>query len=43
MPGGRASDYITLYITTGFGRMRAMDVDIDAGMAIKAVNASTTG
>ena len=38
MPGGRASDYITLYITTGFGRMRAMDVDIDAGMAIKAVN-----
>jgi len=38
MPGGRASDYITLYITTGFGRMRAMDVDIDASMAIKAVN-----
>ena len=38
MPGGRPSDYITLYITTGFGRMRAMDVDIDANMAIKAVN-----
>ena len=32
------SDYITLYITTGFGRMRAMNVDIDANMAIKAVN-----
>ncbi|MDE2682382.1 MAG: hypothetical protein OSB29_13605, partial [Verrucomicrobiota bacterium] len=38
MPGGRPSDYITLYITTGFGRMRAMNVDIDANMAIKAVN-----
>jgi len=36
--GGRPSDYITLYITTGFGRMRAMNVDIDANMAIKAVN-----
>mgnify|MGYP003334768926 CR=1 FL=1 len=29
MPGGRASDYITLYITTGFGRMRAMNMEID--------------
>ncbi len=38
MPGGRASDYITLYITTGFGRMRAMNVEIDQTMAIKAVN-----
>jgi hypothetical protein len=38
MPGGRPSDYITLYITTGFGRMRAMNVDIDANMAIKAVS-----
>ena len=38
MPGGRASDYITLYITTGFGRMRAMNVEIDQAMAIKAVN-----
>ncbi|MFM1555383.1 MAG: alpha-2-macroglobulin family protein [Limisphaerales bacterium] len=38
MPGGRPSDYITLYITTGFGRMRAMHVDMDVNMAIKAVN-----
>ena len=38
MPGGRPSDYITLYITTGFGRMRAMDVDVDINMAVKAVN-----
>jgi hypothetical protein len=38
MPGGRASDYITLYITTGFGRMRAMNMEVDPAMAIKAVN-----
>ena len=28
-PGGRGNDYITLYITTGFGRLRHLGVDID--------------
>ena len=29
-PGGPGNDYITLYITTGFGRLRHLGVDIDA-------------
>ncbi len=36
-PGGGANDYVTLYITTGFGRMRHLGVDIDTAAAIKAV------
>ncbi len=35
-PGGRANDYITLYIMTGFGRLRHLGVDIDTTMAQKA-------
>ncbi|MFP6612025.1 MAG: alpha-2-macroglobulin family protein, partial [Pirellulales bacterium] len=35
-PGGRANDYITLYITTGFGRMRHLGVDVDVSAAVKA-------
>ncbi len=36
-PGGRGNEYITLYITTGFGRMRNMNVAIDTASAVKAV------
>lgn len=36
-PGGRANDYITLYITTGFGRMRHLGVEIDTASAVKAL------
>ena len=37
-PGGPKSDYITLYITTGFGRLRHLGVDVDVQIAIKALN-----
>ncbi len=37
-PGGRGNDYITLYITTGFGRMRHLGVKIDTASAVKAVD-----
>ena len=30
-PGGRGNDYITLYITTGFGRLRHLGTDLDPG------------
>jgi 5-hydroxyisourate hydrolase-like protein (transthyretin family) len=36
-PGGRGNDYLTLYITTGFGRLRHLDVDTDVGPAVKAL------
>ncbi|MGI9518635.1 MAG: alpha-2-macroglobulin family protein, partial [Pirellulaceae bacterium] len=36
-PGGQANDYITLYITTGFGRLRHLGTDIDVAPAIRAV------
>ncbi|HSQ57839.1 MAG TPA: hypothetical protein VLM40_19100, partial [Gemmata sp.] len=36
-PGGRGDDYITLYITTGFGRLRQLGVKIDLAPAIKAL------
>jgi uncharacterized protein YfaS (alpha-2-macroglobulin family) len=36
-PGGPPNDYITLYITTGFGRMRHLGVDIDDACAIKSL------
>ena len=38
-PGGRANDYITLYITTGFGRLRHLGVKIDTGPAVKSLDA----
>ena len=38
-PGGHGNDYITLYITTGFGRMRHLGIkDVDMVPAIKALN-----
>jgi len=37
-PGGRANDYITLYITTGFGRLRHLGVNADVGPAIKSLD-----
>jgi uncharacterized protein YfaS (alpha-2-macroglobulin family) len=37
-PGGRSNEYISLYITTGFGRMRHLGVQIDTTMAIKALH-----
>jgi uncharacterized protein YfaS (alpha-2-macroglobulin family) len=36
-PGGPANDYITLYITTGFGRVRHLGVDIDTAAAVKSL------
>lgn len=37
-PGGKGNDYITLYITTGFGRLGHLGVDIDSSLAIKSLN-----
>ncbi len=39
-PAGRANDYITLYITTGFGRLRHLGVDIDMEPAVKSLDAA---
>jgi hypothetical protein len=39
-PGCRGNNYITLYITTGFGRLRHLGVqDMDVSLAIKALDA----
>jgi hypothetical protein len=39
-PGGRGSDYITLYITTGYGRLRHLGVQgIDMAPAVKSLQA----
>ena len=37
-PGGPGNDYITLYITTGFGRLRHLSVDLDVASAVKSLN-----
>ena len=37
-PGGPANDFITLYITTGYGRMRHLGVKVDEQPAIKSLN-----
>lgn len=37
-PGGPKNDYITLYITTGFGRLRHLGVDVDIQPAVKALD-----
>ena len=37
-PGGRANDYITLYVTTGFGRLRHLGVGINMASAVRAVD-----
>ncbi len=36
-PGGHGNDYITLYITAGFGRLRRLGVDINAAPAIRSL------
>ena len=38
-PGGRADDYITLYIVTGYGRLRHLGVKVDPAPAVKALDA----
>jgi uncharacterized protein YfaS (alpha-2-macroglobulin family) len=38
-PGGRSSEYISLYIMTGFGRLRHLGVELDAAPAIKSLAA----
>lgn len=37
-PGGRGNDYITLYIVTGFGRLRHLGADVDVGPAVRALS-----
>ncbi|MEP4076487.1 alpha-2-macroglobulin family protein [Haloferula sp.] len=36
-PGGRGSEYISLYVTTGFGRLRSLGVETDITPALKAL------
>ena len=36
-PGGPGNEYITLYITTGFGRLRHLGVTLDMGPAIRSL------
>ena len=36
-PGGPGNDYITLYITTGFGRLRHLGVDINVAPAVRSL------
>ena len=36
-PGGPANDYITLYITTGFCRLRHLGADVDVAPAVKSL------
>ncbi|MFM1770385.1 MAG: hypothetical protein RJA22_2914 [Verrucomicrobiota bacterium] len=36
-PGGRGNDYITLYVTTGFGRLRHLGVDVSTVPALKSL------
>jgi hypothetical protein len=37
-PGGPGNDYITLYITTGFGRMRHLGAELDVAPALRSLN-----
>jgi hypothetical protein len=36
-PGGQGNDYITLYIVTGFGRLRHLGADLSTAPAIRAL------
>ncbi|MCL4179482.1 MAG: hypothetical protein KJ072_17270 [Verrucomicrobia bacterium] len=36
-PGGRPNDYMTLYMVTGFGRLRHLGVDLEVSPAIRAL------
>lgn len=42
-PGGRGSEYISLYIMTGFGRLQHLGVQIDPAPAIKSLAAIDAG
>jgi hypothetical protein len=37
-PGGQGNDYITLYIVTGFGRLRHLGVDVRVDVAIRSLD-----
>ena len=37
-PGGPGNEYITLYITTGYGRMRHLGAKLDVASAVKSLN-----
>jgi hypothetical protein len=37
-PGGPRNDYITLYITTGFGRLRHLGADVDISPALRSLD-----
>ncbi len=37
-PGGNGNDFITLYITTGYGRLRQLGVKIDTAAAVRSLN-----
>ncbi|MCX7826652.1 MAG: alpha-2-macroglobulin family protein, partial [Verrucomicrobiae bacterium] len=36
-PGGHGNDYITLYIVTGFGRLRHLGIEVEVSCAVKAL------
>lgn len=36
-PGGRRNEFITLYIATGFGRLRHLGVDLDVNPALRSL------
>jgi uncharacterized protein YfaS (alpha-2-macroglobulin family) len=38
-PGGRGNEFITLYVTTGFGRLRNLGVAVDTAAAVKSLAA----
>ncbi|PTX95603.1 alpha-2-macroglobulin family protein [Opitutus sp. ER46] len=42
-PGGQPSEFITLYITTGFGRLRHLGVDVDIAPARKTLGVLDDG
>jgi hypothetical protein len=37
-PGGRENEFITLYLVTGFGRLRHLGVEIDDSLAVRALD-----
>jgi hypothetical protein len=37
-PGGPANEYLSLYIVTGFGRLRHMGVGVDESLALRALD-----
>lgn len=37
-PGGQANDFITLYVTTGFGRLRNMGADLELRPVLRALD-----